>query len=460
MKALLIFEQFIERVFLARITVTGIDFFRARLLIKFLLLCIVFAIGYFINSFFTGALAVRVSMVIAVAMYAILGYCLRQVSDPKWISRLFILEIWVTIFLLLIFSHGIHSSIMPWLTLVPVLGLLLRGRRSSIAWCVICIATVLGFYYTDGLYVISSRWVTPPSDLFTASLYVGLVSCILAVTYIFHGQGVRLLATIQDQQAMIEKQSTEIEARNETLEAEVERRTQELLDYNKQLEQFAFIASHNLRAPVASLLGLGHVLEMSSGNQEDVKKICENMISTARELDRVVRDLSTILETRKASHAPLTEIDLQDEVQLVRVSLERELANSRTMLETDFREVPVIQTVRPLMDSILMNLISNAIKYRHPDRQPSVRITTRREEGEVCLSVADNGLGMDLGKYGDKLFTLYGRFHSHVDGKGLGLYLVKTHVTAMGGRVEVDSELDRGTTFRVYFRLSGNGKAH
>jgi signal transduction histidine kinase len=457
MKALLIFEQFIERVFLARITVTGREYFRARLLIKFILLCVVFATGYFVNTFFTGALAVRMGMVIAVVFFAFLCYGLGRVSDPKWISRFFILGVWLTLFLLVLFSRGIHSSVMPWLTLVPVMALLLRGRRSSLAWFVICIATVLGYYYTDGRYVISSRWTTPPSDLFTASLYIGLVSCILAVTYIFHGQGVRLLATIRDQQAMIEKQSAEIEARNETLEAEVERRTQELLDYNQQLEQFAFIASHNLRAPVASLLGLGHVLEMSSGNQDDVNKICENMISTARELDRVVRDLSTILETRQASHAPLMEMDLQEEVQLVRVSLERELVNTGTMLETDFKEVPVIQTVRPLMDSILMNLISNAIKYRHPDRQPSVRLTTRREDGEVCLSVADNGLGMDLGKYGDKLFTLYGRFHSHVDGKGLGLYLVKTHVMAMGGRVEVDSEIGIGTTFRVYFRA--NGKA-
>lgn len=457
MRPLLIFERFIERVFLARITVTGLDYFRARLLIKFILLCILFAFGYFINSFFTGALAVRLGMVIGVTLFVLLIYALSRASDPKWISRLFILEIWVIIFLLVLFSRGIHSNIMPWLTLVPVLALLLRGRRSSIAWCAICIATVLGYYYTDGMYVVSFRWVTPPSDLFTASLYVGLVSCILAVTYIFHGQGMRSLATIQEQQAMIEMQSAEIAARNETLEAEVERRTQELLDYNQQLEQFAFIASHNLRAPVASLLGLGHILELSSGNKEDVNMICENMISTARELDRVIRDLSTILEIRKASHAPLTKLDLQDEVQLVRVSLERELANTGTMLETDFRQVPVIHTVRPLMDSILMNLISNAVKYRHPDRQPSIRLSTRLEEGEVCLSVADNGLGMDLGRYGDKLFSLYGRFHSHVDGKGLGLYLVKTHVMAMGGRVEVDSEVDIGTTFRVYFRA--NGKA-
>jgi signal transduction histidine kinase len=104
------------------------------------------------------------------------------------------------------------------------------------------------------------------------------------------------------------------------------------------------------------------------------------------------------------------------------------------------------------MDSILMNLISNAIKYRHPDRAPRISIRTTRVDGEVCLSVRDNGLGMDLDSYGDKLFTLYGRFHSHVDGKGLGLYLVRTHVQAMGGRIEVESEPGKGTAFSVFLK--------
>ena len=119
---------------------------------------------------------------------------------------------------------------------------------------------------------------------------------------------------VRAQKGIIEEHNDEIAARNESLEEEVDKRTRELLDYNQQLEQFAFIASHNLRAPVSSLLGLGNLLEVSTNNKQDVEQICLNMINTARELDRVVRDLSTILEIRKTSHATLAKIILDDEV--------------------------------------------------------------------------------------------------------------------------------------------------
>jgi signal transduction histidine kinase len=105
-----------------------------------------------------------------------------------------------------------------------------------------------------------------------------------------------------------------------------------------------------------------------------------------------------------------------------------------------------------LLDSILINLFSNAVKYRDPERPSRISVRTERIDGETCLSVTDNGLGIDLEAYGDKLFTLYGRFHSHVDGKGLGLYLVKTHVRAMGGRIGLESEPGKGSTFRVFFK--------
>jgi signal transduction histidine kinase len=176
------------------------------------------------------------------------------------------------------------------------------------------------------------------------------------------------------------------------------------------------------------------------------------MITTARELDRVVRDLSTILEMRKSSHDLLSKVNMEEELNLMRVSLEREFSETDAVMEADFSAAPAVMAVRPLLDSILLNLISNAIKYRDPVRPPRILIRTEHINGETCLSVTDNGLGIDLEAFGGKLFTLYGRFHSHVDGKGLGLYLVKTHVQAMGGRIEVESEPGKGSTFRVFFK--------
>ena len=108
--------------------------------------------------------------------------------------------------------------------------------------------------------------------------------------------------------------------------------------------------------------------------------------------------------------------------------------------------------IAPYVESILYNLISNAIKYRDPERSPHIAIKTTHENEFVCLAVMDNGLGIDLKKYKQNIFSLYKRFHLHVEGKGLGLYLVKTQIEALGGRVEVRSEPNEGTTFQIYFK--------
>ncbi|MBL7865986.1 MAG: hypothetical protein JNK10_13980 [Cyclobacteriaceae bacterium] len=456
----------IEAYFLVYFSPQDPAYFRARLLVRFVLVTICFAIAYFITTFFTGFVTARMVMMACMLMYTFQLFALRARVSLMMASQLYAFSCWVIVFFLALCSGGIHSVVVPWTSLVPLVALLLMGQRYAWMWGAIGIGTVLFLFFTDQQISIPAEWQAPPSNLRIASLHIGLLAIMLSLTYMFHRLERELVNTIQERNeeldnanATIEQQRDEIILRNQNLEGEVEKRTRELLDYNQQLEQFAFIASHNLRAPVASLLGLGQLLEVSASNKEDVEQICINMITTARELDRVVRDLSTILEIRNASHALLTDIDMEEEVKRVCISLEREILDTKAVIRTDFTATNSILTVRPLMDSILMNLISNALKYRHPDRSPVILIKTVVSNDEVCLSVEDNGLGIDLKEYGEKLFTLYGRFHSHVDGKGLGLYLVKTHVTAMSGRIAVASEEGRGTTFSVYLKRQAAAQA-
>jgi light-regulated signal transduction histidine kinase (bacteriophytochrome) len=251
---------------------------------------------------------------------------------------------------------------------------------------------------------------------------------------------------------IIEKQHEEIKQRNENLEEQVDKRTKELVEYNQQLEQFAFISSHNLRAPVARILGLGQLMELSGKSAQDEELIHKSLISTTRELDRVVRDLNTILEIKKTNTSVLTEIDLNEELKLIRINLEKEILETNAEVIADFSRVNSIQSIRPYLDSILVNLISNSIKYRHPHRSPIIKLKTELAGSFIKLTVEDNGLGIDLALCRDKVFTLYSRFHNHVEGKGLGLYLVKTQVTAMGGRIDVESELNRSLTFHIYLK--------
>lgn len=240
---------------------------------------------------------------------------------------------------------------------------------------------------------------------------------------------------------------------NETLESEVNKRTQELVEYNHQLEQFAFISAHNLRAPVARILGLGHLLDISTSTDDERDQIYPRLVHATKELDGVVKDLNTILYLKKNSDSAITVIDLKLEVMMIVENLEAEIKLTQAIVTTDFTGVSSIRSVKPYLDSIIYNLISNAIKYRHPDRTPVVHIKAEKNEKEICLMFSDNGLGIDVNLFQDKLFTLYSRFHSHVEGKGMGLYLVKTQITAMGGRIEVESKVDTGTVFKVYFKI-------
>ena len=254
--------------------------------------------------------------------------------------------------------------------------------------------------------------------------------------------------------SIVESQNLEISRRNLNLEAEVDSRTKELVEYNQQLEQFAFISSHNLRAPVARILGLGQLLELPHVNATDEVMIRQKLFETTRELDRVVKDLNMILEVRRNNSGVLTEINLAEEVNLITINLEKEIIETRTRIEVDFSEIPDIRTLRPYLDSILMNLVSNAIKYRSPNRLPIIHIKSELKGEYICLRIKDNGLGINIPLYKDKLFTLYQRFHDHVEGKGLGLYLVKTQVNSLGGKIEVESEVDQGSTFYIYLKAS------
>jgi signal transduction histidine kinase/tetratricopeptide (TPR) repeat protein len=265
-----------------------------------------------------------------------------------------------------------------------------------------------------------------------------------------------LLATqnskIEAARIIIEEQNNEIRLRNENLELEVEKRTKELLDYNQQLEQFAFVSSHNLRAPVARILGLGQLLELSGLDAADNQIIHNALIKSSKELDRVVRDLNSILDIKRNNTSELSEIEFAEELNLIKINIESEINITQAEINADFSKAPVIKTVRPYLDSILLNLISNSIKYRIPDTIPQITIRTEHRSEYICIIVSDNGLGLDVQKHREKIFTLYSRFHTHVEGKGLGLYLIKTQVAALGGKIEVDGEENRGMTFSVYLK--------
>ena len=261
---------------------------------------------------------------------------------------------------------------------------------------------------------------------------------------------------LSEAQQIIKKQNQDIQSENSRLENVVTDRTkelqqtnQELIEHNNQLEQFAFIAAHNLRAPLARILGLAKVLELS---KDDKEFVFNSVVACTKDMERVIKDLNTVLELKKHTGV-LTQVNMVAILDKVKTILAREGNEANAIITSDFTETTEIFSVQPYIESIFYNLISNALKYRHPNRRPTISITSGRENGNLKVSFSDNGLGIDLEKFSDNLFNLYKRFHLHVEGKGLGLYLVKTQIIALGGRIEVESTPEIGSTFTLYFKL-------
>jgi|GEM_PF-6451913 len=246
--------------------------------------------------------------------------------------------------------------------------------------------------------------------------------------------------------------SRPINARKQA-EAEQIKLIGELSAKNRDLEQFAFITSHNLRAPVANLLGLIDLYNGTNPSDPINEVVIEQVGQATQKLDEIIRDLNELLSVRKQLHQPLESVRFAEVFDSIRQSLHLQLQTAAALLDTRF-EVESVQAVRSYVQSILFNLLSNALKYRSPDRILRVRVQTRREDGYVLLSVTDNGMGIDLERHGPKLFGLYRRFHTHVEGKGLGLHLIKTQIESLGGKVTVESKAREGTTFNIYFKAA------
>lgn len=262
------------------------------------------------------------------------------------------------------------------------------------------------------------------------------------------------LATNQE---VIAAQKNALESYTNQLEQLIEEKSnnliktnQELMKYNNELRQFSYTVSHNLRAPVARILGLTQLLHATPADDR-IKELTVMVQASAREFDDIIKDLNKIIDIRNEIYNVREKVYFEHEWKKVFEMLLPKV-EPEMVIQHDFSRAPFVYTVRPILNSILYNLISNALKYRSLSRPLHISVTTVIENDMVKLSVKDNGLGLNLEHYGTNLFQLYKRFHTHTDGKGVGLYLVKSQIEALNGKIEVESELNTGSTFHVYFK--------
>jgi signal transduction histidine kinase len=193
------------------------------------------------------------------------------------------------------------------------------------------------------------------------------------------------------------------------------------------------------------LINLYH-LSKTAEEQAHIIKLFEDSTGS---LDTIIQDLGKIIDLRHNNFTALEKVFLQTEVDLITQSLNTFIISNDVSIQTDFT-CPELVSIKAYINSILFNLISNAIQYRSPSRRPIVRISSQPSGDNVVLEVSDNGLGIDLPRHRPNLFKLYKRFHSHTPGKGLGLFIVKQQVEKLNARIEVESAPEQGTTFRIF----------
>ncbi|WP_205500500.1 CHASE domain-containing protein [Rufibacter psychrotolerans] len=237
-----------------------------------------------------------------------------------------------------------------------------------------------------------------------------------------------------------------------TINEELNEKNQELIRINNDLDNFVYTASHDLRSPLANLEGLTTALqETVQGKEESEEFLLLQMVaSSIAKLKGTIQDLTEITKVQKDLEAQAEVLTFAEVLAGVEEDIAPMIREAGATIDARFK-VQQIRYARKNLRSILYNLVSNAVKYRDPDRTLQVRVTSQRQEEYVVLTVEDNGLGIRQDQQG-KLFTMFRRFHSHVEGTGIGLYIVKRIIENNGGRIEVNSTPGQGTTFTVYFK--------
>lgn len=219
---------------------------------------------------------------------------------------------------------------------------------------------------------------------------------------------------------------------------------------NTQLVDFCNIVSHNLRAPLLNISMLIDYIDESS--DEDERQIVHAKIKpVVNHLMDVFNELVESIQVQQDSEIEVDKIHFKDCLDKVLVGFETQIKEYDADIELDASDAPIIYFPHKYLESIVANLVSNALKYKSPERKPIIKIETQKRCDSVLLSVCDNGLGIDLDMHRNNLFKIRKTFHRHPDSKGFGLFMIKTQIEAMGGKIWAESKPDEGSTFFVEF---------
>ncbi len=228
---------------------------------------------------------------------------------------------------------------------------------------------------------------------------------------------------------------------------------------NERLLNFAYIVSHNIRSHSANMEGILEIIGIEK-NEERKLKLYSMLQKSVFKLNQTIANLNDIVNIQTDANEHIELLNIRQEVIKCCNVIGVLLSKTNAIIHNNVPEDLEINCIGPYMESILLNLVSNAIKYRSPERLPVVIINAHTNNKGIVITIEDNGLGIDLERYGNKLFGMNKTFHGNEDARGLGLYITKNQVESMGGRIEVQSELNIGSKFSVFLNNNFNNNTN
>ena len=213
---------------------------------------------------------------------------------------------------------------------------------------------------------------------------------------------------------------------------------------------FAHIVSHNLRSHTGNIEMILNLLNEPQ-SQEETELYLMNLGKVSKNLSATISHLNEIVSIQNKSSLKREVLHFERILNITKETLYSEIQAEDVIITSDFDECPVIEYVSAYLDSIVLNLVGNAVKYRSMDRSCKIKVYTQVHNGRIQLVVEDNGLGIDLELHGERLFGMYKTFHKNPNARGIGLFITRNQIESQGRQIEVSSEVDKGTRFTITF---------
>nr|WP_262909242.1 PAS domain S-box protein [Mucilaginibacter roseus] len=231
------------------------------------------------------------------------------------------------------------------------------------------------------------------------------------------------------------------------------RRIQETLDIvgdqNNRLLNFAYIVSHNLRTHSGNFQSLIELVNDPNTSNEEKQEYLQLLESVSNQLNETILNLNDVVSIQANRHLQKTPVNLYEYVQKTIETLTPDIIRYDVTIENNVAPDANIYFHPAYLESILLNFLTNAIKYRSADRKPLIQVNLTNCQHKDYLTITDNGIGIDMSKHGNDLFGMYKTFHGNADARGIGLFITKNQIEAMGGKIEVESAVNLGTTFKI-----------